>query len=280
MVLARLTGALLLIAACAGLRAESEFLAGREALLRGEPDNALAYFDQVTQTEPGFIATSVSPPRSVWTYIGRAHYNSGRYAQAQSAFEKAVGQLSDDYIAQLYLSLTRLRPAPPPAPPKAFSLQEVTYALREGVEPKRVAVLARERGVAFDLNKETESQLQTVGADSSLLNELRKIRAESAGESRTSNVQREQARKQMAKALTGLRDWLDDTVMSTSQGAFWDPSGKIRNQLQLCLKLLSARTPDWDGLIANAEWVGSMLEEESDRARRDEAAERNRQLRR
>jgi hypothetical protein len=33
-------------------------------------------------------------------------------------------------------------------------------------------------------------------------------------------------------------------------------------------------------LVANAESVGSMLEDESDRARRDETAERNRQLRR
>jgi hypothetical protein len=42
---------------------------------------------------------------------------------------------------------------------------------------------------------------------------------------------------------------------------------------------VSARPVDWDTLAPNAESVGSMLEEESDRARRDEAAERSRQLR-
>lgn len=150
---ARLSLVLLFLFSCAGLGTQSEFLAGRQALLRGEPDNARSYFDRVAQSDPRFVSNEVSPPRSIWTYIGRADYNAGRYAQAESAFEKAVGQLKEDYIAQLYLALTRLRPPEPSVSSKAFSLQEVTYALREGIDPKRVATLARERGVAFDLNK-------------------------------------------------------------------------------------------------------------------------------
>ena len=80
---------------------ESEFLSGRRALLRGEPDNALAFFDRVAQSNPAFVADSVSPRQSIWTYVGRAHYNSGRYAEARSAFEKALRQVSDDYVAQI-----------------------------------------------------------------------------------------------------------------------------------------------------------------------------------
>ena len=276
----RLTIAILFVASCAGLGVESEFLAGRQALLRGEPDNALSYFDRVAQSDPGFIAGSVSPRRSVWTYVGRAHYNSGRYAQGQAAFEKALGRMNDDYIAKLYLGLTRLRPPAPPTPSKAFSLQEVTYALREGIEPKRVATLARERGVAFDLTQETEAQLRTVGADSLLLNELKKIRTENAKQNQTSDTQRAQAVKDLTDAVTGLREWLDYTILYTSQGKFWDPSQQIRNQIQLCLKLLAARPANWDGLISNAESIGSLFEDESDRARRDESAERNREIRR
>jgi tetratricopeptide (TPR) repeat protein len=278
--LARLSIVLLFTASCAGFRTDSEFLAGRQALLRGEPDNARSYFDGVAQSDPGFVSREVSPPRSIWTYVGRADYNAGRYAQAESAFEKAVGQLKEDDIAKLYLGLTRLRPPEPTVSSKAFSLQEVTYALREGIDPKRVATLARERGVAFDLNKETETQLQTVGANNLLLDELKKIRAENTKGSRSTDARRAQAAKELTDALTGLREWLAYTISYTSQGKFWDPAGRIRNQLQLCLKMLEARPPDWDALIANAEWVGSMFEEESDRARRDEAAERNRQLRR
>jgi tetratricopeptide (TPR) repeat protein len=277
---ARLSLVLLFLFSCAGLGTQSEFLAGRQALLRGEPDNARSYFDRVAQSDPRFVSNEVSPPRSIWTYIGRADYNAGRYAQAESAFEKAVGQLKEDYIAQLYLALTRLRQPEPSVSSKAFSLQEVTYALREGIDPKRVATLARERGVAFDLNKETETQLETAGANNSLLEELKKIRAENTKGIRATDARRSQAAKELTDALTGLREWLVYTISYTSQGQFWDPSGRIRNQLQLCLKMLDARPPDWDALIANAEWVGSMFEEESDRARRDEAAERNRQLRR
>ena len=277
---ARLSPVFLFLLSCAGLGTQSEFLAGRQALLRGEPDNARSYFDRIAQSDPRFVSNEVSPPRSIWTYIGRADYNTGRYAQAESAFEKAVGQLKEDYIAKLYLGLTRLRPAEPTVSSKAFSLQEVTYALREGIDPKRVATLARDRGVAFDLNKETETQLETVGANNLLLEELKKIRAENTKGSRATDARRAQAAKELTDALTGLREWLAYTISYTSQGKFWDPAERIRNQLQLCIKMLDARPPDWDGLIANAEWVGSMFEEESDRARRDEAAERNRQLRR
>ena len=276
----RLAAALLFMAACATLESQSDFLSGRRALLRGEPDNALSFFDRVARTNAAFIADSVSPKRSIWTYIGRAHYNSGRYAEAKAAFEKALSQLSDDYVARLYLGLTLLHPAAPAAPSKAFSLQEVTYALREGIEPRRVATLARERGVAFDLTKETESQLQTAGADNSLLSELRSIRAQSAKQSGPGESQRAQAGKELTAALTGLRDWLDYTVANTPQGRFWDPSEQIRKQIALSLKLLAARSNDWQTVISNVESVGSMLEDESDRARRDESAERERQLKR
>src|ERR1041384_2607704 len=253
--LARLSIVLLLTVSCAGLGTGSEFLAGRQALLRGEPDNARSYFDRVAQSDPLFVSREVSPPRSIWTYIGRADYNAGRYAQAESAFEKAVGQLKEDEIAKLYLGLTRLRPPEPTGSSKAISLQEVTYALREGIHPKS-------------------------GATNLLLDELKKTRAENTKGSRSTDARRAQAAKELTDALTGLREWLAYTISYNSQGKFLDPAGRIRNQLQLCLKMLEARPPDWDALIANAEWVGSMFEEESDRARRDEAAERNRQFRR
>ncbi len=172
--------ALLLLPACAALQSQSDFLAGRRALMRGEPDNALSYFERVAQSDPAYVSESVSPRKSIWTYVGRAHYNAGRYDAARSAFEKALAHRSDDYVAKLYLGLTLVRPSPAPPPSNAFNLQEVTFALREGVEPKRVAALARGRGVAFDVTKETESQLRSAGADTFLLNELRSLRADSA----------------------------------------------------------------------------------------------------
>lgn len=271
---------LLLLAACAGLETQTDFLAGRRALLRGEPENALSYFDQVARSDPAFVSDSVLPRKSIWTYVGRAHYNSGRYDAARAAFEKALSQRGDDHVARLYFGLTLLRPSTPPAPANAFSLQEVTFALREGVEPKRVATLARGRGIAFDLTKETESQLRSVGADTFLVSELRSLRSESTKRANPGESSRAQGGKELATALSGLHEWLNDTVAHSPQGKFWDPSQEILKQIQLTQKQVAASPPDWDTVISNAEWLGYRLEEESDRARRDESAERNRQLKR
>src|ERR671919_1145791 len=197
--------AVLWVVACASLESQTDFLTGRRALLRGEPDNALSYFERVARSNATFVSDSVSPRKSIWTYVGRAQYNSGRYDEARSAFEKALSHFSEDYVARLYFGLTLLRPSGARAPTNAFNLQEVTYALREGVEPKRVATLARDRGVIFDLTKETESQLRDAGADTLLLNELKNIRAEGAKQSKVSENQRNQASKELAVALNGLR---------------------------------------------------------------------------
>ena len=177
----------------------------------------------------------------------------------------------------MYLALTLLRPAAPRAPSNAFNLQEVAYALREGVEPKRLATLARERGVAFDLTRETEIQLRTNGADNFLVNELKKLRSESARQAKNTEARTARGSQEITVALTGLRDWLDDFIRNAPQGKFWDPAQDIRKQLQLIMKETAARPGDWTTVIANAEWLGFRLEEETDRARRDESAERQRQ---
>jgi len=270
----------LLLGACAALESQSEFSAGRQALLRGEPDNALAYFDRVARNDPGFVSDTVLPRRSVWTYVGRAHYNAGRYEAAGAAFEKALSHLGEDHVARLYLALTLLRPSAPSAPRNAFNLQEVTFALREGVEPKRVATLARDRGVAFDLTQETEKQLRTAGADNLLVNELKKLRYEGARQAKNTAARTAQGSKELTAALAALGDWLDDFIRNAPQGRFWDPGQEIRKQLQSVMKQTAARPSNWDTVISNAEWLGFHLEEESDRARRDESAERQRQHRR
>jgi hypothetical protein len=61
-----------------------------------------------------------------------------------------------------------------------------------------------------------------------------------------------------------------------SFGRFWDPSREIRSAIQTDLALISGRDIDWQKLIASSEWVGKRMELESDRARRDETIERNR----
>jgi tetratricopeptide (TPR) repeat protein len=256
-----------------------DFQLGRQALLRGEPENALTYFERVAQSDPGYSSYAGVLRESVWTYIGRAHYNSGRYTQARAAFDRALAQFSDEYIARLYLGLSLLHSTPPTAPPtrNPFSLQEVTFALRQGVEPRRVAALARERGVGFDLSRETETQLRNVGADSGLLDEIKKIRADTTRRSKPNDDQLGQGSKDLRAALTGLSEWLSYTKRNSIQGRYWDPGNDINNKIQESINLLGARPPNWDAIIASSESVGYMFTEEPERARRDEQRDRQRQ---
>jgi tetratricopeptide (TPR) repeat protein len=270
--------ALLALAACAALGAQNEFVAGRRALLRGEADNALGYFERIARSDPAFVSDSVMPAKTIWTYLGRAHYNSGRYDAAKSAFDQALSRKPDDHVARMYLGLTLLRPPVPVAPPNAFSLQDMIFALREGVEPKRVATLARERGVRFDITRETETQLREAGADPGLLDALKKLRSEAAAHVMANQAIRAQGAKELSAGLSGLRDWLNDMIATNPQGKFWDPAQEIRKQIQVTLQQAATQPGDWEGVIANAESIGFRLEEESDRARRDETTVRNRLL--
>jgi hypothetical protein len=62
---------------------------------------------------------------------------------------------------------------PPPGPP-SLTLEEVQTALQNGLSKAKVAALATQYGVDFELTDETEKRLRDAGADSSLLLELAK----------------------------------------------------------------------------------------------------------
>ncbi|HEX9143625.1 MAG TPA: hypothetical protein VGA09_05080 [Candidatus Binatia bacterium] len=270
--------ALLSFTACATLESQSEFLAGRQALIRHDPTTAISYFERVALGDPKFVTKSTLLSQSIWTYVGRAQYESGKFVEAKESCEKALSYFSDDQMAKLYLGLSLLRLPAAVSATNALTVQEVSYALHEGIEPKRVAALARERGVAFDLTKETESQLRSAGADSLLVEEIKKIRAESAKQRPENQTAR--GAKELVSALTGLRDAFDYIIANTTQGKFWDPGGEIRAQIKTGLSLLSSREPDWQKVLSAGEWIGQQIEEETDRARRDEAEElRRRQAR-
>lgn len=248
---------------------QGDFQSGRQALIRGNSSEAAARFERVARSEPQYI-TELAPLRqSIWTYLGRAQYHSGQLAQAKASFEKALGHFGEDQMARLYLGLTLLRQPAAAKAANSLTLQEVSYALREGIEPKRVATLARERGLDFELTNESENQLRKAGADELLLNEFKRIRGEIAQRKNSPD----QAAKELKTALAGLRESLDYTIAYTPQGKFWDPSGEIRTQIQNGLALLSARPPDPQKIIATGESVGQKMEEEMDLARRDERDE-------
>jgi tetratricopeptide (TPR) repeat protein len=262
--------ALWALGACAGFETTGEFTRGRLALVRGDRNTALANFKSVAAANPQYVARNGPLWESIWTYVGRTYYQSGQYPEAREALEKALAQEKGDQMARLYLGLTLARLPAVPAKSAAFSLQDITFALREGVEPERVAALARERGVAFDLSRDSENQLKKAGADARLLDEITKIRAEASGKRETQNAR---AGKELAAALAGLRDDLDKFLATSPQARFWDPGGEIRNEIRSTIALLSTPEQDWKRIIANGEWVGQKLEEEIDKAREDESKE-------
>ncbi len=265
---------LALLSGCAAFEIQGDFGRGRQALLRGDSAGALGYFQRVADADPKFVSDHIPLNENIWTYVGRSHYQTREYAEARRALEKALALQSGDHMARLYLGMTLARlPAPVPKI-SALSAQDIAFALREGIELERVATLARERGIAFDLSRETENQLRRAGADARLLDEIKNVRAETA---RKNENQTARAVKEIAAALGGLRDDLNSFIATATQGRFWDPGGEIRAEIHNALKLVSAREPDWNKIFASGEWVGLKLEEEIDLARRNEAESLRRQ---
>ena len=260
-----------IITGCAGVEVGGDFSSGRRALMTGDAATALSYFARVAQRDPNYVAPFSSFRESIWTYLGRAQYQSGKLAEAKSSFEKALSQVPGDSVAKLYLGLTNVRLQSSQKATNSFTLQDISFALREKVEPKRVADLARQRGVDFDLTTESESQLRKAGADDFLVDQIKKIRAETKGKNQLGD-----GGKEIAAGLTGIRDQLD-YLSNTRSGLFWDPKKEIRAQIQTGLGLLSAPQPDWPKVLSTGEWVGEKLEEEIDLARRDESQEFRRQ---
>jgi len=270
---------LLVVAACATLDRGGEFLSGRRALMTGDYPTALAYFERIAQSDPNYVAPFSSFQESIWTYLGRAQYQTGKLTDAKRSLERALSQTPNDSVAKLYLGLTNVRLQTTEKTTNPFTLQDISFALRERVEPKRVAALARERGVAFDLTSESEGQLRKAGADDLLLDEIKRIRAEALKRKKTDATQLGEQAKILAAALTAIRDQLD-YLNSIRSGIFWDPNKEIRSQIQTGLSLLSTPQPDWQKVLSTGEWVGQKLEEEIDLVRREESDELRRQERR
>jgi tetratricopeptide (TPR) repeat protein len=80
---------------------------GRQALFNNRPDEALARFQRVTESDPTYVNRYYG--EGVWTYLGRAQYLTGRLPEARQSLERALSQHSDDYFARLYLGLILAR---------------------------------------------------------------------------------------------------------------------------------------------------------------------------
>ena len=82
---------------------------GRQALLAGNMERALPYFQEVAEARPDYIYESVLFRESIWTYVGRSQYALGMLEPARSSFQRALSIYRDDYLARIYLGLTLAR---------------------------------------------------------------------------------------------------------------------------------------------------------------------------
>jgi tetratricopeptide (TPR) repeat protein len=89
---------------------------------------------------------------------------------------------------------------------------------------------------------------------------------------------RQRGLKEIEGGMRGINDWLDyiNQAQRYSIGQFWDPGRDIRSAIQSDLAMISGKDLDWQRLIADTEWLGIRMEQESDLARRQEAQARSR----
>jgi tetratricopeptide (TPR) repeat protein len=97
------------LASCAALMTGGQFAAGRQALLTGNAEAAVGYFAAVADQNPNYVNVIQNYSESIWTYLGRAQYESKRYQEARRSVERALSMSKDDAMARLYLGLTLIR---------------------------------------------------------------------------------------------------------------------------------------------------------------------------
>jgi tetratricopeptide (TPR) repeat protein len=99
----------LLLSGCATYRVAGQVQSGRQALMVNNPEAALGNLQQAAQSYPDYIHRVALYPQTVWTYLGRAQYNLGKFQEARGSFERGLAVYPDDSLARLYLGLTLAR---------------------------------------------------------------------------------------------------------------------------------------------------------------------------
>jgi tetratricopeptide (TPR) repeat protein len=97
-----------LLSACAVVTTAGDIAQGRQALLEGNYQLALDYFWTGDQVDPNYMY-GAELREGVLSFLGRAQYLTGNYAQARQTLEKDLSHHRSDNVARLYLGLTLVR---------------------------------------------------------------------------------------------------------------------------------------------------------------------------
>jgi tetratricopeptide (TPR) repeat protein len=108
-VLLLLFGLVVFLSGCgAGSQSGAYVAQGRQALFAGNNQGALGDFQAAAQADPNYVYGAVLT-EGVYSFLGRAQYLTGQYAQARQSLEKDLAQRPGDSLARLYLGLTLAR---------------------------------------------------------------------------------------------------------------------------------------------------------------------------
>jgi tetratricopeptide (TPR) repeat protein len=83
---------------------------------------------------------------------------------------------------------------------------------------------------------------------------------------------RQSGLREIEGGMKGIRDFLNyiTTTFANEFGQFWDPGRDIRKAIDNNLAMIAGGNFDWPTLISNGEALGQNIEQEPDKARRDE----------
>lgn len=189
-----------ILSGCASMQIGGEFQSGRQALLKGNNETALGYFQSVAQKDPNYTY-GTAYRQGILSYLGRTEYLTGKLPQARQTLERALEANREEDLTRLYLGLT----------------------------------LARSGNGAQGL-------------------------------------------KEMEAGMKGIYNWIEyiTEAQRFSYGQYWDPARELRSAIQTDLAAFSGRDLDASKAIMSGEWIAKRMEEEGDKASRDESRDRAR----
>ena len=100
---------ILFLCGCAGVKSGGDVAYGRRALLGGDNETALGYFQSALKSDPGY-RYGTAYQQGLLSYIGRTEYLTGRLPQARETLQKSIAAKQGEVdIARIYLGLTLIR---------------------------------------------------------------------------------------------------------------------------------------------------------------------------
>jgi tetratricopeptide (TPR) repeat protein len=147
---------MLLLAAC---QTAGQVTTGRQALLLDNYEEALSRFQAAADADPSYFYRSGPFHETIWTYVGRTQYHTGRFAEARRSLERALSLDKDDYLAHIYLGLTLVRTGD-----RSAGLREIDVGMR-GLHDWLEYLNYNTQYYYWDINREIRNQIERDLAD-------------------------------------------------------------------------------------------------------------------